>query len=376
MSFVVKNGQYHGQIIMADTVIVGGGVIGASIAYYLTKKGITNITIVERHDIACHASGKAGGFLARGWGDRRTSPLHKLSFDLIKDLSTTFNLQSYRTITTLEVSTQKGTNVASWLDGKSVSSNLMDSDTAQITPGELTHALINAACSAGAKVQIATVDGLEFQANRVTAVKLDDGNVIPCSRCIIAMGVWSTLLGDWIGKPNSFPITGIRSSSVIFPSGLDKLAKEEPYALFCGEDEFGCHLEVYPRPNGEIYVCGCGGSDHVKGSRLRKGGDSERPENVPADLSRTKIAVSSLSKVTSFVSADREFVSQACMRPCPPDSLPFIGSVPGYENLLIAAGHNCWGILWSAGTGLLVSELVAGESPSINLSPYNPGRYM
>jgi hypothetical protein len=36
---------------------------------------------------------------------------------------------------------------------------------------------------------------------------------------------------------------------------------QEPYALFCDEDDNGCHLEVFPRNNGEIYVCGCGGSD-------------------------------------------------------------------------------------------------------------------
>jgi fructoselysine-6-P-deglycase FrlB-like protein len=33
--------------------------------------------------------------------------------------------------------------------------------------------------------------------------------------------------------------------------------------LFCDEDENACHLEIYPRNNGEIYVCGCGGSDII-----------------------------------------------------------------------------------------------------------------
>ena len=53
-------------------------------------------------------------------------------------------------------------------------------------------------------------------------------------------------------------------------------AKENPFALFCNDDpRFNTHLEVYPRPNGEVYICGCGGSDYgarvcALSSRFRK----------------------------------------------------------------------------------------------------------
>ena len=50
---------------MKTVVICGGGIIGCSIAYYLTKleKDFAKVIIIERNDIAGHASGKAGGFL-------------------------------------------------------------------------------------------------------------------------------------------------------------------------------------------------------------------------------------------------------------------------------------------------------------------------
>src|SRR5438874_10344183 len=63
-------------------VICGGGVIGASIAYFLARRGIA-VTVVERTGIACAASGKAGGFLALDWNDG--TPLEHLarrSFEL------------------------------------------------------------------------------------------------------------------------------------------------------------------------------------------------------------------------------------------------------------------------------------------------------
>ncbi|MGC2521810.1 MAG: FAD-dependent oxidoreductase, partial [Stellaceae bacterium] len=64
-------------------VICGGGVIGASIAYFLTRRGV-RATVIERIAVACAASGKSGGFLALDWCDgtplaalaRRSFALH------------------------------------------------------------------------------------------------------------------------------------------------------------------------------------------------------------------------------------------------------------------------------------------------------------
>ncbi len=57
-------------------LICGGGVIGASIAYFLSRRGV-HVTVIERSAIACAASGKSGGFLALDWCDG--SPLAALA---------------------------------------------------------------------------------------------------------------------------------------------------------------------------------------------------------------------------------------------------------------------------------------------------------
>ena len=67
-------------------VICGGGIQSAAIAYYLSLRGVKS-TIVERSQVACAASGKAGGFLARGWGSGATRQLHEVSFDLHEQLA-------------------------------------------------------------------------------------------------------------------------------------------------------------------------------------------------------------------------------------------------------------------------------------------------
>lgn len=57
--------------------------MGASIAYQLTRKGVTDVTVVERTAIAASSGGKGGGFLAGGWGDGSvTQELHRRSFEL------------------------------------------------------------------------------------------------------------------------------------------------------------------------------------------------------------------------------------------------------------------------------------------------------
>ena len=57
-------------------VVCGAGVVGASVAYFLARRGVT-VTVVERSGVACAASGKSGGFLALDWCD--DSPLRALA---------------------------------------------------------------------------------------------------------------------------------------------------------------------------------------------------------------------------------------------------------------------------------------------------------
>ncbi len=112
--------------------LTGGGIHGVCTAYYLAQQGV-NCIIIEQSSIAAAASGKAGGFLARGWGSGPTVELHHKSFDIHKQLATQLGLESYRQVDTLEVNgNRKGKNVASWLNGK-VSSSTMDSVTAQVS---------------------------------------------------------------------------------------------------------------------------------------------------------------------------------------------------------------------------------------------------
>ena len=63
------------------------------------------------------------------------------------------------------------------------------------------------------------------------------------------------------------------------------------------------------------------------------------------------------------------------MRPCTPDGLPLLGRVSRFKNLTVASGHAMIGISLSPITGMLVSEIISGQTPSIDLSLTNPDRF-
>jgi D-amino-acid dehydrogenase len=62
-------------------------------------------------------------------------------------------------------------------------------------------------------------------------------------------------------------------------------------------------------------------------------------------------------------------------RPSLPDTLPVIGPSPRAPNVFYAFGHGHLGLTQSAATGRLIADLVSGQSPAIDLSPYRPDRF-
>lgn len=62
-------------------------------------------------------------------------------------------------------------------------------------------------------------------------------------------------------------------------------------------------------------------------------------------------------------------------RPMTPDGLPLIGRAPKAENVWLAAGHNMLGLSMATATGKLVAELISGSTPHVDPVPYSPTRF-
>ena len=326
------------------------------------------------------ASGKAGGFLAASWGDGRvTERLHRTSFAMHEALAQTLDIKSYRKLRALRVDPDDKDSdpyLVPWLDGGGGTAKIMDEECAQVDPAELSAALLREARASGLCelriaecVGISTEDSEEGSGRTCTGARLAGGEHLACDSLVVAMGPWSAKVEDWLGVP--LPLEGVWSTSIVYEHAGDL----EAAALFVDEDSRGCHLEVYPRPSGEVYVSGCGGSRLVSSEELRAGTVPPAAANAP-DASRVRAAERSLSELSSIAQGGPSDRQQACLRPCAPDGLPILGRLPGVANTYVAAGHNTWGISWAPVTGLAMSQLVLeGESRVVNLRPFAPKRF-
>jgi len=376
-------------------VVIGGGIQGVSVAYHLATSPFlpkdSCIKILEATSIAHAASGKGGGFMAKRWGDgSATEKLHRISFELYEELAPKLGCKSFRKLPVLSVAPGnkpgdgKNKYVPQWLNGNfnRVSTLGLGDDTAQITPSEFTTKLLQevkdkVSITLGTCVGIQCED-VSDEEKKVTGVLYKDENnienVLSCDSAIISAGPWSCEAEDWFPKGTlSLPMEGIKSTSITW----EPQNKVDGTALFCGEDDrFGTHLEVYPRPDNTIYICGIGGSQYISKDDLKQGA-FRRKSTCQADEKRVQAATNSFQEMSSQY---REFgvvqKTQACMRPCPPDALPYMGSIPCFHGAYINAGHNCWGIAWAPACGKAISELVlTGDCTLLDLSPFNPTRY-
>jgi glycine/D-amino acid oxidase-like deaminating enzyme len=375
-----------------SVVIVGGGIQGTSIAYQIHKASPeTSIHILEAKAPAAAASGKGGGFMAKTWGDGgSTMGLHHLAFDMYADLAAELGCKSYRKLPVLSVSPGRnnkastlakgslGDTMPTWLDGNTGSIRVMEGgeNTAQITPKEFVEKMIE---KSGVDVVLGECVGVETtDENQVTGVKYIDRNskeecVLDAEAVVISAGPWSCKAEDWFDNAVELPMEGVKSTSIVWKprDGVETDAT----ALFCGEDNrFSTHLEVYPRPDDSIYICGIGGSDYISKEELKTGAYREE---CNAKENRVEAASSAFKEMSASYRKNGELDRvQACMRPCPPDALPYMGKIPGYEGAYINAGHNCWGIAWAPACGKAMAELILdGSSSSIDLRPFDPTRF-
>src|SRR5215207_642336 len=136
-------------------LICGGGVIGACTAYFLARRGV-DVTVVERTEVACAASGKAGGFLALDWcaGSpldalaRRSFALHAELASEIDDDWSYRRMNAYSGVVVRNRDARRHTPAAlDWLsEGIAISHQIGTPETtASVHPRKFTAAMMQAA---------------------------------------------------------------------------------------------------------------------------------------------------------------------------------------------------------------------------------------
>ena len=354
-------------------LICGGGVIGASIAYFLSCRGARPI-VIERAALACAASGKSGGFLALDWCDG--TPLESLarrSFALHARLAEQIGEDwGYRRLTTYsgsagprKVHGHVRPHEPEWLSDRVALDRRLGSPqtTAQVHPAQFTAAVMRAAIAQGAELRFGNVAGVvrDESGARVKGVEVA-GEVLVGDAIVIAMGPWSTMAAQWLPLP---PVYGLKGHSLVFDTGM-RIPAEALFLEYQEASGAAHSPEVFPRADGTTYVCAISS-------------DSPLPPD-PADVAPDAGAIERLEAMCARLSPvlDRSSIlaRQACYRPIIRDGLPAIGQVPGMAGAYVATGHSVWGILNAPATGEAMAELILdGAASTADISSCNPDRF-
>jgi len=351
-------------------VVCGAGVIGASVAYFLARRGVA-VTIVERSGVACAASGKSGGFLALDWCDGSPlGPLARASFalhaELAREIPTDYGYRRMDTfmVAALEHGTVRGGHhipAPAWLDGAGVVTAALGSTetTAQIHPARFTSALVDEARARGCSLRIGVVEDVMRRDGAACGVRVD-GDTLDADAVVIAMGPWTGRLSKRLGLPT---VQGLKGYSVTLV-GIDLPA----HALFMDyrtADGRALEPEVFPRPDGEVYVCGMADLQPLP----------ESAEGVEVSDPACETLARAAGRVSKVLATARIERRQACYRPVTDDGLPLIGRVPGLAGCYVATGHGPWGMLNAPATGLALAELIVdGATSLVHLGPFDPRR--
>ena len=368
-----------------DVVIIGGGIIGCAIAYYLRKSGV-EVTVVEKGDIGAEASSAAAGLLAPLGSLSGPGPLADLLLAswsiypaLVPELEQASGVHlAYEQSGSLRVA-RNPKNIDNlrkritawqplglkmqWLTGDEarqreallapdISAAIYAPEEAQVKAPHVVKAFARAATNLGAKLCAHhNVIGMDFHRNKVTRVCTDQGLEIACEHVIVATGAWTRNLERLLDI--SLPVEPQRGQILTL-----KQPSSPPPPL--KHIIFGEAIYLAPKNNGTIVV-----------------GATKEEVGFEKHLTAGGIGWLLSTAVRLLSGLEGAAIDQmwAGLRPKTPDNLPILGNAPSLENVILAVGHGSIGIMLSAITGKSIAELVTtGHVPEI-IAPFSVERF-
>jgi len=96
-----------------------------------------------------------------------------------------------------------------------------------------------------------------------------------------------------------------------------------------------------------------------------------------ASLNRTRLAALRRGAAEYLIEPEGPQVVEEWYgwRPMTHDDLPILGRAANVQNLVLATGHGMLGVTMSAATGLLISEVITGKAPSLDMTAFSPARF-
>lgn len=373
--------EASGAVSTPDVVIIGGGVIGASIAYHLTQRGVRDVLVLERDRLGSGSTSRNAGGIRLQFSteinvrmSQRSLPAllrfeEEMGIDpLFRQVGYLFLVTEAADVAPFERSLELWRRLdvpAARLEPEQVATIFPELAVADVRfatfcpadghadPNSILQGYVARAREGGARFEEGVdVTAIERDGDRVAAVRCGERR-IACQTVVDAAGAWAGEVAALAGV--SVPIVPLRRQIFITNPvpGFDRdfpMTIEFASGLYLHHDSGGVLLGMAdPRDS-------AGFDDRVNWDFL--------PEVVERGLARLPL----LERATIRT-------GWAGFYEDTPDKHAILGRVPGLEGFVCAAGFSGHGLMHAPATGELIAELICGVPPSLDIAPLRLTRF-
>ena len=377
-----------------EVAIVGGGMLGASIAWHLARAGHRDVAVFERNALATGATARSAGLVIRGHADETMLRLVQRTFDAIAELETELgetagfhrvgsirtaeapehlaaleiltNLVSDHGGTVEDIDSVEARRRAPWLDARSARRIVLLPDDGFVDAPTLATAYARAASARGASIRTnCGVESLVIRGGVVRGVVTTQGPVA-CRHVVLAAGAWAPVLAAQAGFGLA---TAPVRSHYWFTASDDRFPREHPVVVIPDaraytRPELGAMLVAVREWQSRGYDARLLPPD-IEGFALT---DEEDWDHLLAQADSLRRYYPALDEVPLV----RHIAGLSTYTP---DGKFLLGPAPGIEGLTVASGCCGSGVTASGGIGEAVANSILGREPAIDLKPFRVDRF-
>jgi glycine/D-amino acid oxidase-like deaminating enzyme len=363
-------------------VIVGGGVVGCSIAYHLARRGLADVVVIERETVGSGTTSKAAGGIRSQFSTETEVRFSLESIRVFERFEDEFGVDpGYRKIGYLFLVTDEDdlrgfeprmalqrslgvdVRVITPKDAQALVPALRVDDLIGAVwgpgdgvagPAEVTNGFARRARELGAKIlEGVSVTGIDVDHGRVCGVRTSDGE-LSSPLVINAAGPAAARLARLVGV--DVPVLP-RRRHIFFTEPFPDIPGPVPLTTDRGSG-------FYFRKEMEQVLLSPGDIEDI-------GDDME----APVDRRRIDETVQKAIDRVPLLAEARIAGGWAGLRPLTPDEHAIIGPAPGVDGFFLAVGFCGHGFQHSPATGRVVAEWILDGAPSMDLSLFDPARF-
>jgi len=365
----------------ASVVVIGGGVMGASIAYHLSRAGVRDVVLVERGQLAGGSTSKAAGGVRAQFSDElniqlgarsleafgrfgeepgQDIGLHRVGYlfllstpEQVAGFEAGVRLQNSLGVPSRMIEPAEAQRLSPLISTEGLLAAAFSPDDGHCTPEAVVYGYADAARRHGAViVRHCEVTGIETRGSDIAAVRTSRGR-IATTDVICAAGAWSASVGAMVGV--DLPVQPLRRQIAVteavpgMPPGVPMTIDFDTTFYFHGE--------------GPGVLLGMSDPEETPGFRTTVS-DAWLPRLYEA-----------MSRRAPALLDARTTGGWAGLYETTPDHNALIGEAPGPSRFLYATGFSGHGFLQAPAVGEVIRDLYLGRTPFVDVSPLRAERF-